>query len=103
MSVISQTRFDTDFSNGEDELFLFEISKKVKGIFFSSSEAIYYRRLRSGSALYNNKSKKFLLKNGLKLIGALSKRYFKAPLKYNLPFYLSRIAAEIKCIFIYWN
>lgn len=100
---ISHTRFDSDFSNGEDELFLFEISKNVRGILFSSPDAIYYRRQRTDSAMSNIKSKKFLLTNGFRLIAALSKRYLKAPFKYNLTFYLSRVAAELKCIFIYWK
>jgi glycosyltransferase involved in cell wall biosynthesis len=102
-SFIQDAKFDTKFANGEDELFVFEISKNFKCIKYAQSDAIYYRRLRQNSALVNNNSRKYLLKNVLNLIIALSNRYFKNPFRYNLLFFLSRLIAQFKCIIIYWK
>lgn len=48
--IIQDVRFDTNLKIGEDSVFMAKISKKVKSIVLSDSSAIYYRRLRAGSA-----------------------------------------------------
>lgn len=48
--IIQDVRFDTNLKIGDDSVFMAKISKKVKSIVLSDSSAIYYRRLRAGSA-----------------------------------------------------
>lgn len=58
--IIKDIRFDTNLKIGEDSVFMAKISKKVKSIVLSDSSAIYYRRLRAGSA---SRVKQPILKN----------------------------------------
>lgn len=58
--IIQDVRFDTNLKIGEDSVFMAKISKKVKSIVLSDSSAIYYRRLRAGSA---SRVKQPILKN----------------------------------------
>lgn len=46
MSFIQDRRFDVRFKNGEDSLFMFLISDKIKKFAFTSKDATYYRRYR---------------------------------------------------------
>lgn len=58
--IIKDIRFDTNLKIGEDSVFMAKISKNVKSIVLSDSSAIYYRRLRAGSA---SRVKQPILKN----------------------------------------
>ena len=49
--IIGSRRFNLNYKNGEDGLFLFAISDRFKWITFTSEKAIYYRRYRKGSAM----------------------------------------------------
>lgn len=96
-SIIGERRFNMNFKNGEDALFNFLVSDKITKVSFASSTAIYYRRVRDGSAStasYNTKS--YRAKNCFNLICAFSYIYFKSPLQYSLLFYITRIMAVIK-------
>jgi hypothetical protein len=44
--IISNKRFDTRFQNGEDSLFMFSISNKIKKVQLSGKDSVYYRRVR---------------------------------------------------------
>lgn len=44
MSFIQDRRFNVRFKNGEDSLFMFLISDKIKRVAFTSKNAVYYRR-----------------------------------------------------------
>lgn len=93
--VIGDRRFDVNFSNGEDALFMFSISDKIKNIKVAK-ESIYYRRLRKGSA--SRKKVNTVLK--LRRIGrqqvAYVKIYFSNPFKYSFLLFLSRLVAVYK-------
>ena len=97
-NIIKERRFDIRFQNGEDSLFMFLISDKINKIRFAQSEAIYYRRIREGSAISNLKSKSMIINNRLFLIKEYLKIYLKNPIAYDFLFFITRILASIKDI-----
>ncbi len=90
--IIQDVRFDTNLKIGEDSVFMAKISKKVKSIVLSDSSAIYYRRLRAGSA---SRVKQPILKK-CDIVCKLLKKYTKmlTP-SYNIPFIATRIVAAL--------
>lgn len=90
---IGNNRFSEKFKLGEDSLFMFSISKNIKKIVFSSKNAIYYRRIRIGSAGNSNYSKKYLICNNLSLMYEYSRVFFRG--HYSPYFYLSRVMASL--------
>lgn len=97
--IIGQTRFDTRYKNGEDSLFMFAISNRISNIRFTNTDAVYYRRFRTGSASLGQQRSK-ALQNRLSLIKAYNQLYWKNPKAYNLYFYLTRIIASLHAIII---
>lgn len=90
--IIQDIRFDTNLKIGEDSVFMAKISKNIKSIVLSDNNAIYYRRLRQGSASRST----IPFKKRLNIVYALICAYIKllTP-KYNFGFILTRIAATI--------
>ena len=90
--IIQDVRFDTNLKIGEDSVFMAKISKKVKSIVLSDSSAIYYRRLRAGSA---SRVKQPILKK-CNIVCKLLKKYTKmlTP-SYHIPFIATRIVAAL--------
>lgn len=89
--IVLETRFNSKLENGEDSLFMAEISSRIKSLKITTEDVIYYRRLRENSASRKKKSRKKIMVNNLILI----KEYFKLLLKknYQKKFILSRIVA----------
>lgn len=100
MSFIQERRFDVRFKNGEDSLFMFLISDRIKNIRFTSRKAIYYRRYRESSATTTERSRWAIIDNRLKLIFAFSIIYWCNPIKYSISFYLTRVLAAAKVMII---
>lgn len=100
MSFIQERRFDSRFKNGEDTLFMFLISDRIKHIRFTSKNAVYYRRNRAGSAV--NVKRKFsdVCYSNLLQIVTYFKYYLKNPLEYNIPFFISRIGGSLYAIVV---
>lgn len=96
--TVGSRRFDTRFKNGEDSLFMFLISDKIKSISCSMDDAIYYRRYRENSAYTVKKSLSYIVRNQLALSREYTKIYFKRPFQYNLLFFCTRILASVKSI-----
>lgn len=96
MSFIQNRRFDVCFKNGEDSLFMFLISDRIKTLRFTSKEAVYYRRIRKGSANSNLSTYKERIIHAKRMITEYCKIYFKG--KYNKLFFLTRIVATLKRI-----
>lgn len=95
---IGNKRFDTRFANGEDSLFIFAISNKFKFVNFSSTECVYYRRHRKGSASKSQSSREYI-KNGLNMIKAyFSVLYHNEEEKYSLRFFCTRILGTLHAI-----
>ena len=96
MSFIQDRRFDVRFKNGEDSLFMFLISDKIKTVSFTSKEAVYYRRYRENSAVTTKYSRWSIIDNRFKLICLYSGIYWHNPVKYSFTFYLTRVLAAAK-------
>lgn len=96
--IIGDRRFDVRFKNGEDSLFMFLISDRIKYVDFASKEAIYYRRERLNSATANEARIWFSVKNRFRLICAMSQIYFPSMKSYDCSFYRSMIASSLKAI-----
>ena len=96
--IIASYRFDTDFSNGEDSIFQFRISRNMKYVDYTSPNAVYYRRIRSDSAMSQERDKYFLIKNRLRIMGRMTSIYISAPFSYNFLFFFTRIMASFKSV-----
>lgn len=100
MNIIGERRFDTRFSNGEDTLFLFCISDRMKYVSFTEKKATYYRRCRDSSAIsfYNNRSQ--LIKTELKLLFSCCAIYCQHFWRYNLFFSIKTMLGFIHGMFL---
>ncbi len=96
LSVIGSRRFNTAIKRGEDSLFMASISDKITGIVPASVEAIYYRRLRIGSASRSEESKYSRLTRKARLIASYMKVYISGVSGYNPILFLTRILATIR-------
>ena len=97
MSFIQDRRFNVQFKNGEDSLFMFLISDKIDKLSFATRDAIYYRRYRNGSAVMKIRGTKERITNNINCIKEYTRIFYSG--KYNLLFYISRIIAEVRCVF----
>jgi glycosyltransferase involved in cell wall biosynthesis len=95
-NIIASGRFDVKIQNGEDSLFMFSVSDKIKQLRFTGKDCIYYRRLRKNSLSLQKRSLINRMNNFSVLFLAYTIIYFKKPFKYNFLFYISRILAYFK-------
>ena len=93
--IIGNRRFDTSFKNGEDSIFMFAISDKFSIVKFTSQRAVYYRRVREGSALLRKKNISEIIGNCYNMTRAYTRIYFKNPKRYKLGFYITRVLGAI--------
>lgn len=96
--LIADRRFDINFKNGEDSLFMFLISDEFKYVRFAPQYVCYYRRMRENSAYTRKRSvmNKFL--NACSLITAFSKIYFRRMRHYNFTFYMTRLLGACRSV-----
>lgn len=92
--IIADIRFNKKFKNGEDSLFMVELSKNIKWIAVSEKETYYNRRLREDSACHKKKKNLYILSNAFLLMLSCSKLLFKK--SYNKIFILARTIALMK-------
>lgn len=97
--IVKDRRFDRRFKNGEDSLYMFLLSDKMKYCDFTSADSIYYRRIREGSALTASKPLSYKLKNAFKLFCSYTAILIQGFPHYNCWFYLTRIMGLVKSIF----
>lgn len=100
MDFIRGRRYDVRFKNGEDSLFMFLISDRIKEIKFAEREAVYYRRYRVGSAVTTKRRKREIIRNGMLQIRVYFKCFFMQPFAYNWAFFCTRIIATLKHVII---
>lgn len=93
--IIGNRRFNVKFRNGEDSIFMFEISDAFKMVDFTSPNAVYYRRVRSGSALLRKKSSFEVWGNCFRMISAYTRILIQHPFRYSYNFYFTRILGAI--------
>lgn len=99
-SFIQGRRFDVNFRNGEDSLFMFLISDKIHKLALAPRSAVYFRRNREDSAYRMKKSLTDKIENSFNLIIAYTKIYiFNFP-KYSFHFYMTRILGAIKQVIV---
>lgn len=96
ISFIQDRRFDVRFKNGEDSLFMFLISDKIKKVAFTSKDAIYYRRYRDNSAYTRGKTKRENIANKMNMIKAYISIYLRKPQKYSLLFFITRLLGTLR-------
>jgi glycosyltransferase involved in cell wall biosynthesis len=96
--MISGRKFDTSFSIGEDCLFMFMISDRLKHVDFTSEDAIYYRRVRPDSALHSHTGKWKIFLNDMKLVAGYTRIYLGGLRRYSFHFFLTRIRGALHLI-----
>lgn len=84
MSFIQGRRFNPKFANGEDGLFNYLISDKIKIIRVASSDAVYYRRYREGSAVMTQRNRSQRIANNSRILREEVKIYLSNPRRYSL-------------------
>lgn len=94
--IILTTRFDTRYKISEDALFMTTLSNRFQKFRFTSPDAIYYRRIRQGSATYRKKPIGQMLKNNVSLILSLIRIYFSDVRRYNLKYFLMQCLGVTK-------
>lgn len=97
--IAQRSRFNKSLYLGEDGLYFFSISQYVKNIKLAPSSAVYYRRVRD-----NSSSRKVSYELKINQLLSLFRQYLltwsKSPFKFNLIFFITRLAAVIYYIMI---
>lgn len=97
-NIIGSFKFNTKYKNGEDSLFMVEISKNIKQIKTSNENSIYWRRIRKNSANYQKKKYSYIIKNYFLIFLEYLKLFLKK--EYNKSFVFIKILALFKGFFI---
>jgi len=98
VSIIGTTRFDCKLKNGEDSVFIVEISKNIEKIKLTAGNAIYFRRLRQESASRKKIAYRELFEITVHEIGRYISMGIHEPKKYNVLFLFIRIMASLKSL-----
>ena len=88
-------RFNPRFSNGEDALYIFALSRFYKQYRSTTEDAVYYRRVRGNSARFKLSSR---LASMFSLLWAYVCLWIKHPLQYHFILFASRFLAVPKGI-----
>lgn len=96
--IIGNRRFKDALTNGEDTLFMFEISDRIKTVRVANESAVYYRRIREGSATTKTRSNMEKRQSDVIQLKWTVKIFFSRPFKYNLFFFFSRVFGCIRYI-----
>lgn len=91
--IINGRRFNRKFRIGEDCIFMFLISDRVRYVDFTSEKAIYYRRVREGSAIttQDRSGKWKVVWNDIRMIAEYTGIYLSGLRRYSFLFYLTRL------------
>ena len=95
---ISDRRFDVNFENGEDSLFMFLISDRINKLSFTSDKAIYYRRFRKNSATTRPRGRMLVIGTEFRRIYEYTRIYLTSPMSYSLKFYITRLLGSMRSI-----
>lgn len=98
--IINCRRFDKRLKNGEDTLFMFEISDKIKYVSFASNETVYYRRFRANSATTASRSTRTKIKDNMVGLSAYVSIYLRNIKGYKFSFFLTRVLGAICGMFV---
>lgn len=92
-SIIGDTRFPISLRKSEDSVFCLQLTPRIKEMRLAKESAVYFQRLRKGSAMRTKNSFYSELRQLILLEWEYIKVWCKAPLTYNFPFLLSRMVA----------
>ena len=92
-SLIGSTRFPVNMKKSEDSVFCLQISPRIKDMKLASPDAVYYQRLREGSAMRKKESYWSIIKEHLFIEYKYLCVWITNPFLYNLKFFLSRVVA----------
>jgi glycosyltransferase involved in cell wall biosynthesis len=98
---LNGAKYNTKLSQGEDGLFMYEISRYFKSFSYAQESAIYYRRIRESSLSTTEKSQCFWIKNSLTISTAMLFSWLKHPFSYNFCWTVNRMAANLKHVYIH--
>lgn len=94
-SIIGDRRFDVTLRNSEDSLFVFTISDRIRWADFTSSDAVYYRRFRIGSAVTRKRSFGERFQNAIIVIWKETFVFFSGFPHYSFMFYVTRMLGAV--------
>ena len=96
--ILTDIWFDIELTQGEDSLFMATISNKTSGIFLTSEECIYYRRIRQDSSSHTAMNWPYEKMKRVHIAGSLLKRYVRllSTGKYNLCFIVTRMLGTVR-------
>lgn len=95
-NMICERRFDKRLKNGEDTLFMFQISNKIKYVSFTSPNAKYYRRFRQNSATTTKRNVSQKIRQNIVGLSAYFSIYFRNIKQYNFLFFITRVLGAIR-------
>lgn len=94
-AMIGDDRFPTDFALGEDSIFVFTITKRLREVRFADADTVYYVRYRDTSVSHRHYDYPFRIQLALRTTIRYTSIYLKSPLEYNFMLFLSRVAATL--------
>lgn len=89
--IIEERRYDQRISNGEDGLFMFLISDKIKHFCKVPEEAVYYRRVHNTSLTHKKRSRWSKMRNSALIIWEEVKAVLSHPFDYNWYMFLRSV------------
>ena len=99
--IIGKARFPLNIRKSEDSVFCLELSPRIKDMKLASETAVYYQRLRPGSAMRTRGSKWNEIILHLRIEWEYLKVWMANPFRINVRFALSRIVACMKNLWVY--
>lgn len=94
--IIGNKKYDTSFRNGQDSIFMFEITDKVRYSVLCP-DCVYYCRTRQLSN-YNTQTRKMKVIKGFRMFFKFLGVWINNPCAYNFKFFLSRLVASLLCV-----
>lgn len=99
--IIGNTRFLVSLKKSEDSVFCFQLTPKISEMRLAADTAVYYQRIREGSAMRTKHSNWQELKQLVELECAYLRVWSKNPFAYNFKFLLTRMVAGFRNFLVY--
>lgn len=94
-NIIGDRRFNTSLKNGEDALFMFLISNRLKWARFTDQTAEYRYRQRPESAFNASRPASYHISNMLQCQYEVSRIFWRHPLSYSPMIYIKHMLASL--------
>lgn len=96
--IIGNRRFPVEFKRLEDAMFMAMLTDKIKTVLLTSADAVYYYRMRQGSASHARLSLCDFLHENLLQMAAFVRIYLSNPRAYDFLFFCTRIMAICRTV-----